>query len=64
MKKMIKSGHEVIQDFVAEIQNIPTADPEIISMFIGLYQNNKLTERSIQTAVDQFIQHKMTNDDE
>lgn len=64
MKKVIKSGQEVIHDFLAEIQNVPSADPAIIDLLIGLYQNKRLTEKPLQTAVDQFIQHKINTEDE
>jgi hypothetical protein len=64
MKKMIKSGQEVIHDFLAEIQNVPSADPAIIDLLVDLYLKKRLTERSLQAAVDQFIQHKIMTEDE
>lgn len=64
MKKGIKSGQEVIHDFLSEILNIPSADPAIIDMLVRLYQDDKLTEKSLQTAVDQFINDKAGQQDE
>ena len=64
MKKTINSGQEVIHDFLAEIQNVPSADPAIINLLINLYQNKRLGEKSLQAVVDQFIQHKMETEDE
>jgi hypothetical protein len=64
MKKMIKSGQEVIHDFLAEIQNVPSADPAIIDLLVDLYLKKRLTERSLQAAVDQFIQNKIMTEDE
>ena len=64
MKKIIKSGQEVIHDFLSEILNIPAADPAIIDVLVRLYQDGKLTDKSLQTAVDQLIQDKIDTPDE
>jgi hypothetical protein len=64
MKKKIKSGQEVIHDFLSDILNIPSADPAIIDALVRLYQDDKLTDKSLQAAVDQLIQDKIDTPDE
>ena len=64
MAKTIKNGQEVIHTFLAEMRNIPSAEPAIVDKLRSLHQQKKLTEWSLQAAVDQFIQHKIKIEDE
>jgi hypothetical protein len=64
MKKDIKSGQEVIHDFLSDVLNIPSADPAIIDVLVRLYRDDKLTDKSLQAAVDQLIQDKIAASDE
>jgi hypothetical protein len=64
MGNTIKSGRDVIRDFLAEIYNVPGADPAIIDLFVRLYEQGRLTEKSIQTAVEQHIEKEIEKKDE
>lgn len=64
MENKIKSGQEVIHDLLSEIYNIPGADPEIIGLFVRLYEQDRLTDKSIQTAVEQHIEQAIEKKDE
>ena len=56
MSEKIKSGQDVIEDFFAEIYNVPNADKKTIDTLVALFSENKFTEKNIQNALDNQMQ--------
>lgn len=56
MSEKIKSGQNVIEDFFAEIYNVPNADKKTIDTLVALFSKNKFTEKNIQNALDSQMQ--------
>ncbi len=56
MSEKIKSGQNVIEDFFAEIYNVPNADKKTIDTLVALFSENKFTEKNIQNALDSQMQ--------
>ncbi len=56
MSEKIKSGQDVIEDFFAEIYNVPNADKKTIDTLVALFSENKFTEKNIQNALDSQMQ--------
>lgn len=59
MDNKIKSGKDVIDDFIAEIYNIPNTDKKTIDILIGLYRQGKLSDKNVQNALDEIIQKEL-----
>ncbi len=60
MSNKIKSGKEVIEDFFAEIYNIPNTDQETVDTLVTLYSDGKFTEKSIQNALELRMQKELS----
>lgn len=56
MSEKIKSGKDVIEDFIAEIYNVPNADKKTIDTLVALFSENKFTEKNIQNALESQMQ--------
>jgi hypothetical protein len=56
MSEKIKSGQDVIEDFFAEIYNVPNADKKTLETLVALFSENKFTEKNIQNALDSQMQ--------
>jgi len=56
MSEKIKSGKDVIEDFFAEIYNVPNADKKTIDTLVALFSENKFTEKNIQNALESQMQ--------
>ena len=56
MSEKIKSGQDVIEDFFAEIYNVPNADKKTTDTLVALFSENKFTEKNIQNALDGQMQ--------
>lgn len=56
MSEKIKSGQDVIEDFFAEIYNVPNADKKTIDTLVALFSENKFTEKNIQNTLDSQMQ--------
>lgn len=54
MKDTVKSGKDVIEDFFAEILNVPNADEKTVQKLVQLYGSGKFTERNISNAMDEL----------
>lgn len=52
----VKSGQDVIEDFIAEIYNVPNTDEKTIDALVSLFSENKFTEKNIQNALDSMMQ--------
>jgi hypothetical protein len=59
MNKKIKSGKDVIDDFFAEIYNIPNADKKTVDALIELYNQGKLSDKNVQNAMDEIVQKEL-----
>lgn len=67
MDNKIKSGKDVIDDFFAEIYNIPNADKNTIDALVNLYSQGKLSDRNVQNTLDELVQSSLKqidNEDE
>lgn len=60
MSDKIKSGSEVIEDFFAEIYNIPNTDQKTIDTLVSLFSQGKFTEKSIQNALEERMQKELS----
>lgn len=60
MSNKIKSGKEVIEDFFAEIYNIPNTDEKTIDSLVALFSQGKFTEKSIQNALEERMQKELS----
>ncbi len=60
MNKTIKSGKDVIEDFFAEIYNIPNIDISTANVLIELYSQGKLTDKNVQNAMDEILKQEIT----
>jgi len=60
MSDKIKSGQDVIEDFFAEIYNVPNADKKTIDTLVSLFRENKFTEKNIQNALDIQLQKELS----
>ena len=52
MDNKIKSGKDVINDFFAEIYNIPNADKKTVDALVELYGQGKLSDKNVQTLAE------------
>lgn len=59
MDNTIKSGKDVIEDFFAEILNVPNTDEKTVQKLIELYSSEKFTERNIANAMDELTQSEL-----
>lgn len=59
MADVIKSGKDVIDDFFAEIFNIPDLHEKTVQKLITLYSTGKLTETNLQNALDKIIEEEL-----
>lgn len=59
MDNKIKSGKDVIDDFFAEIYNIPNADKNTIDALVNLYSQGKLSDKNVQNTLDELVQSSL-----
>lgn len=59
MDDKIKSGKDVIDDFFAEIYNIPNADKKTVDALVELYGQGKLSDKNIQNTLDEIVQKEL-----
>jgi hypothetical protein len=59
MADVIKSGKDVIDEFFAEILNIPDLHEKTVQKLITLYSTGKLTETNLQNALDKIIEEEL-----
>lgn len=59
MNDKIKSGKEVIDEFISEIYNVENADKTTVDAIVLLYSKNKLTDTNLQNALDDLIQKEL-----
>ncbi len=59
MDDKIKSGKDVINDFFAEIYNIPNADKKTVDALVELYSQEKLSDKYVQNTLDDIVQKEL-----
>ena len=59
MSDEIKSGREVIDEFFSEILNIEGVDEKVVEKLISLHNEKKLTDTSVQNAMDELLQKEL-----
>jgi len=59
MDDKIKSGKEVIDEFISEIYNVQNADKETVEAIVLLYSKNKLSDTNLQNALDNLVQKEL-----
>lgn len=59
MDNKIKSGKDVINDFFAEIYNIPNADKKAVDALVELYSQGKLSDKNVQNTMDEIVQKEL-----
>lgn len=55
MNDKIKSGKDVIDDFFAEIYNIPHTDTKTVDALVELYSQGKLSDKNVQSRLDDIV---------
>ena len=59
MDNKIKSGKDVIDDFFAEIYDVPNTDKKTIDILIELYSQGKISDKNLQNAMDEIVQKEL-----
>jgi hypothetical protein len=59
MDNKIKSGKDVLDDFFAEIYNIPNADRNTVDALVELYSQGKLSDKNVQNTLDEIVQKEL-----
>lgn len=59
MDDKIKSGKDVINDFFAEIYNIPNTDQKTVNAIVELYSQGKLSDKNVQNTMDEIVQKEL-----
>ena len=59
MDDKIKSGKDVVDDFFAEIYNIPNADKKTVDAIVELYSQGKLSDKNVQNTLDEIVQKEL-----
>lgn len=59
MDDKIKSGKDVIDDFFAEIYNIPNTDKKTVGALVELYSQGKLSDKNVQNTLDEIVQKEL-----
>lgn len=54
MTNPVKSGKEILDDFFAEILNIPDVDSAIAQSLADLYGQGKLTDTNVKNALQKL----------
>ncbi len=54
MTNLVKSGKEILDDFFAEIFNIPDVDPAIAQCLADLYRQSKLTDTNVKNELQKI----------
>lgn len=58
MKKEIKSGKEILEDFFSEIQKLNNIDKDIVSMLDELYKQDKFSDTNIINELEKLREKK------
>jgi len=61
MSNEIKSGKQILDEFFQEIKSLPDVDINVVNTIIDLYEEGKLTERSLSNALLE-LREKSDND--
>lgn len=59
MDNKILSGKDVIDNFFAEILNVPNTDEKTVQKLVELYASGKFSERSIANAMDELTRAEL-----
>ena len=59
MDDKIKSGKEVIDEFISEIYNIENADQKTVEAIVALYSKKKLSDANLQNALNDLLQREL-----
>lgn len=59
MDNKITSGKDVINDFLAEIYNIPNADKKTVDALVELHSQGKLSDKNVQNTMDEIVQKEI-----
>lgn len=58
MKKEIKSGKEILEDFFSEIQKLNNIDKDIVGILGELYKQDKFSDTNIINELDKLREKK------
>ena len=61
MGDQIKSGREILEDFISNIKKIKNVDPAIADIICKLYKEDKLTSTNLSNELD-ALKPKKQND--
>ena len=63
MTDEIKSGNEVVKEFFSEIYNVEDAEKSVVDMLVNLYDEDKLTDKNIQNALEELFSNELKSDE-
>lgn len=63
MSKEIKSGKEILDEFIEDIEGNDDLDKATVGKIIELYEEGKLTERSLTNALSELRETKVDGKD-
>lgn len=55
MEKELNSGKEVIKNFISQMNDIPNVDKKTAEVISSLHEQDKLTEKNLQNALDNLL---------
>ncbi|MCW3167921.1 hypothetical protein OMO38_05210 [Chryseobacterium sp. 09-1422] len=55
MEKELNSGKEVVKNFISQMDDIPNVDKKTAEVISSLHEQNKLTEKNLQNALDNLL---------
>ena len=58
MNSEVKSGHEILNEFFSQVENIDGVDKEVATLIARLYQEGKLTNTNLSNELSLIIEKK------
>nr|WP_314494611.1 hypothetical protein [uncultured Chryseobacterium sp.] len=55
MEKELNSGKEVVKNFISQMNDIPNVDKKTAEVILSLHEQDKLTEKNLQNALDNLL---------
>lgn len=59
----IKTGQEIVNDFVEGLKRDETLDADIVNLICNLHENNRLTTISLTNSLKQIREDKLNEQD-
>ena len=63
MKSGVKSGKEILDEFFQELANKDNLDKETVTTIVGLYNEEKLSDKNLSNALSQLRESEPNDKD-